>query len=128
MHCQDGDIRLVNVTSVLNTIEGSVEICYASMWRGVYASYSKIPWTVREASVVCRQLHYAPVAVKAYTTSENKRGSGNMAFSVLYCIGYEKKLTDCYHSPQGYLDLYYDLYVVSVGCQGEVKQLDNMSY
>ena len=121
MDCQDGDIRLLNVTAVLPIIDGIVEVCYANKWERIYVSYSNIPWTVREASVVCRQLHYAPVAVKAYTTSKYQRGSGNVAFSVLYCIGYEKKLTDCYHSPPGYLDEYASLYAVSVGCQGEVK-------
>ena len=41
-------------------VEGMVHICYDGQW-GMAIGPS---WTLREASVVCRQLHYAPVALK----------------------------------------------------------------
>ena len=121
--CHDGDIRLVNViTYVPNTIEGSVEVCYANQWGAVYATYSYIPWTLREASVVCRQLHYAPVSVNTYTTYKYQAKNGNFSFSDIYCIGYETKLTNCSHLPPGYIYSEYSLpYAVSVGCQGKAN-------
>ena len=75
-------------------------------------------WTLSEASVVCRQLHYAPVALKALTYSRNNAVTENIAFSQFYCVGYEKKILDCYHDPPGYYyDNYYNIYV-AVRCQG----------
>ena len=99
------------------TIEGRVEICYGGQWGVVYAS-GWWAWTLMEASVVCRQLHYAPVALKAFTYSRYGVGTGRVSFSQAYCIGYESKLTDCYHSAPGYYG-YYSYYAVAVRCQGK---------
>ena len=115
--CQDGDVRLANGTRGLETIEGRVEICYGGQW-GVVGADGQWAWTLREASVVCRQLHYAPVALKAFTYSRYGVGTGRVSFSQTYCIGYESKLTDCYHSAPGYYD-YYSYYAVAVRCQGK---------
>ena len=117
--CQDGDVRLANGTRGLETIEGRVEICYGGQWGVVYASGQWL-WTMREAGVVCRQLHYAPVALKAFTYSKYGVGTGRVSFSQAYCIGYESKLTDCYHSAPGYYENYFSYYAVAVRCQGNL--------
>ena len=75
-------------------------------------------WTLSEASVVCRQLHYAPVALKALMYSRDIVPAGNITFSQFYCAGYEKKILDCYHDPPGYYDNGYNFYV-AVRCQGK---------
>ena len=71
--------------------------------------------------MVCRQLQYAPVAVKAYTIPIY--GAGRVSFSLRNCIGYESNLIYCYHSPPGYLYTFSSSYAVAVRCQGEVKIL-----
>ena len=111
----DGDIRLVNGTNGTigpGIIEGVVQVCYAGRW-GVVTSST---WTLREASVVCRQLHYAPVALKASKYPRNYAITENITFSQFGCVGYEKKILDCYHGPPGYDD--YNNYNVAVRCQG----------
>ena len=118
--CQDGDVRLANGTTGPNTIEGRVEICYGSQWGVVYVAVGT-SWTLREASVVCRQLQYAPVALDAFTYSKYGVGTGNVSYSEVYCIGYESKLIGCLNSPPGYyVDVVYN-YAVDVRCQGEEK-------
>lgn len=47
--CADGEVRLSNGTVAT---EGTVEICYDSLWRLVAATN----WVDRNAAVVCRQL------------------------------------------------------------------------
>ena len=64
-----------------------VNVCYGGRWGMV----SGPAWTLSEASVVCRQLHYAPVALKALTYSRDIAPAGSIAFSQFYCAGYEKK-------------------------------------
>ena len=118
--CQDGDVRLANGTTGPDTIEGRVEICYVGQWGVVYATVWT-PWTWREASVVCRQLQYAPVALEAFSYSKYGVGTGNVSLSDVYCIGYESKLIDCVYSPPGYYLYYAYNYAVGVRCQGEEK-------
>ena len=116
--CLDGDVRLVNATNGTigpGIIEGVVQICYAGRWGVVSGSV----WTLSEASVVCRQLHYAPVALKALVYSRDIATTGNITFSQFYCAGYEKKILDCYHDPPGYYDNYYYIFFVAVRCQGK---------
>ena len=115
--CQDGDVRLANGTTGPDTIEGRVEICYGGRWGVVYAA-GGTTWTLREDSVVCRQLQYAPVALEAFTYSKYGVGTGNVFISEVYCIGYESKLIDCSYNPPGYYENYW-YYAVSVRCQGE---------
>ena len=95
-------------------IEGIVQICYGGRWGVV----TRTTWTHSEASVVCRQLHYAPVALKALTYLRNNAETENISFSQFYCVGYEKKILDCYHSPPGYYGNYLNIYV-AVRCQGK---------
>ena len=118
--CQDGDVRLANGTTGPDTIEGRVEICYGGQWGVVYA-LGGTPWTLREASVVCRQLQYAPVALEAFTYSKYGGGTGNVSFSEVYCIGYESDLIDCFYNQPGYYDYHGSKYAVGVRCQGEDK-------
>ena len=123
VHCDDGDVRLVNATSGPNTIEGRVEACYADQWGPVYVLKGyQFLWTLREASVVCRQLQYSPVAVNTYTISTygSAHISGNVSLSQVYCTGYESKLIYCYHIPPLYnIYNYFSGYAVTVSCQGE---------
>eukprot|EP00731_Ephydatia_muelleri_P038472 Em0775g1a len=77
--CLDGDVRLVNGTNGTigpGIIEGMVEIFYGGQWGVVTGSV----WTLSEASVVCRQLHYAPVALKALMYSRDIVPAGNITF------------------------------------------------
>eukprot|EP00731_Ephydatia_muelleri_P038678 Em0857g1a len=118
--CLDGDVRLVNGTNGTigpGIIEGMVEIFYGGQWGVVTGSV----WTLSEASVVCRQLHYAPVALKALMYSRDIVPAGNITFSQFYCAGYEKKILDCYHDPPGYYDNGYNFYV-AVRCQASCYQ------
>ena len=76
--------------------------------------------------MVCRQLQYAPVAVKAYTISIYgiAKVAGKVSFSQPYWTGYESKLMYCYHSPPGYFyTSRFSSYAVAVRCQGELKLL-----
>ena len=114
----DGEVRLANGTRGLETIEGRVEICYGGQWGVVYAS-GQWSWTLREASVVCRQLQYAPVALKAFAYSKYGIGTGRVFYSQIYCYGYESKLTDCHHSAPGYNEDYSNNNAVAVWCQGK---------
>lgn len=93
-------------------VEGMVHICYDGHW-GMAIGPS---WTLREASVVCRQLHYAPVALKAFTYSTN-----STAILQFYCVGYEKKIFDCDHPPLEYYKNSYSHVAAAGGvkCQGE---------
>ena len=114
--CLDGDVRLVNATNGTirpGIIEGVVQICYGGQW-GVVSGPA---WTLSEASVVCRQLHYAPVALKAFSYPRDIATAGNITFSQFYCVGYEKKILDCYHVHPGFYDNSYDNYL-AVRCQG----------
>ena len=120
--CHDGDVRLANGTTGPGTIEGRVEICYGGHWGVVYGTV-RTTWTPREASVVCRQLQYAPVALEAFTYSKYGGGTGNVSFSNVYCIVYESKLINCFYNPPGYYANFYYWYNYAVGvrCQGEEK-------
>ena len=115
--CLDGDVRLVNATNGTigpGIIEGVVQICYGGRWGVVTGS----TWTLSEASVVCRQLHYAPVALKALMYSRDIAPAESITFSQFYCAGYEKNILYCYHNPPGYYNNYYNIYV-AVRCQGK---------
>ena len=57
-------------------IEGMVQICYDGRW-GVVSGPA---WTLSETSVVCRQLYYAPVALKALVYSRDISPRGNITF------------------------------------------------
>ena len=116
--CLDGDVRLVNATNGTigpGIIEGVVQICYDGRWGVVTGSV----WTLSEASVVCRQLHYAPVALKALMYSRAIVQAENVAFSLFNCVGYEKNILDCYHGPPGYYEIYNNIAAVGVRCQGK---------
>ena len=116
--CLDGDIRLVYTTNGTigpDIIEGMVEICYGGRWGVVTGS----AWTLSEASVVCRQLDYAPVALKALVYSRDIAPAGSITFSHFYCAGYELNILDCYHDPPGYYNYYDNPFSVAVRCQGK---------
>ena len=80
--------------------------------------------------MVCRQLHYAPVALNAFTTST---GYGydiipDVTFSQIICAGNEKRILDCYHGPLGYYEgPLYDNVAAGVRCQGK-EDIWNYSY
>lgn len=70
-------------------VEGMVHICYDGHW-GMAIGPS---WTLREASVVCRQLHYAPVALKAFTYSTNSK----LYYNSIVLVMRKKSLTVTIH-------------------------------
>ena len=50
--CGEGDIRLAGGETMM---QGRVEVCHNQTWWAVIASYY---WDLRDATVVCRHLHY----------------------------------------------------------------------
>ena len=61
--CQDGDIRLVGGSSIL---EGRVEMCYSGVWGTVCHDQ----WGTADASVVCRQLEFSSRGLASRATYE----------------------------------------------------------
>ena len=51
--CTEGDLRLAGGETAM---EGRVEVCHNQMWWAVSGSSSY--WDFRDATVVCRHLHY----------------------------------------------------------------------
>ena len=49
--CTEGDVRLAGGET---TLKGRVEVCHNQTWWAVSGSY----WDFRDATVVCRHLHY----------------------------------------------------------------------
>ena len=49
--CTEGGVRLAGGETVM---EGRVEVCHNQIWWAVSGSY----WDFRDATVVCRHLHY----------------------------------------------------------------------
>ena len=49
--CTEGDVHLVGGETVM---EGRVEVCHNQTWWAVSSYY----WDYRDATVVCRHLHY----------------------------------------------------------------------
>ena len=61
MLCQNGDIRLVNGTTIY---EGRVEICWNETWGTVCDGF----WSGFDAIVACRQLGFLTVGMKHIST------------------------------------------------------------
>ena len=60
--CTEGDVRLAGGETVM---EGKVEVCHNQTWWAVSGSY----WDYRDATVVCRHLHYPANCEFCNTTS-----------------------------------------------------------
>lgn len=50
--CGEGDVRLAGGETMM---QGRVEVCHNQTWWAVSGSYT---WDLRDATVVCRHLHY----------------------------------------------------------------------
>ncbi|XP_028407294.1 deleted in malignant brain tumors 1 protein-like [Dendronephthya gigantea] len=75
---------------------GRVEVLYHGYW-GTICDYS---WSMRDATVVCRQLGYLD-AVKTLQRNEFPPGSGQIWLSQVTCTGKEQNITSCSHRPWG---------------------------
>ncbi|XP_028407292.1 deleted in malignant brain tumors 1 protein-like [Dendronephthya gigantea] len=75
---------------------GRVEVLYHGYW-GTICGYS---WSMRDATVVCRQLGYLD-AVKTLQRNEFPPGSGQIWLSQVACTGKEQNITSCSHRPWG---------------------------
>ncbi|XP_028407291.1 deleted in malignant brain tumors 1 protein-like [Dendronephthya gigantea] len=75
---------------------GRVEVLYHGYW-GTICGYS---WSMRDATVVCRQLGYLD-AVKTLQRNEFPPGSGQIWLSQITCTGKEQNITSCSHQPWG---------------------------
>lgn len=121
--CRNGDVRLVDGIVDPKTVQGRVEVCYGNQWGAVYAYRYGLPWTLREASVVCRQLVKVPLALSAHSSStDGSQLPERVSFSHFSCTGYEDKLIDCIHGPPGYYWYNEDPLTVSVSCQVSCNQ------
>jgi len=88
VNCTTGDVRLVDGR---NEMEGRVEVCYNWVWWAVDDSY----WDIRDATVVCRHLHYPSNWVIPLTTAIFGRGNATILVRDFRCNGYENSLYEC---------------------------------
>ncbi|XP_022088748.1 deleted in malignant brain tumors 1 protein-like [Acanthaster planci] len=89
-HVNAVPVRLVNGNT---PSEGRVEISYQNQWGTICHS----GWSIREASVVCRQLGYRS-ASQAWRGAHFGRGSGPIFLNNVQCDGYETNIDQCDHT------------------------------
>ncbi|XP_038066607.1 scavenger receptor cysteine-rich domain-containing group B protein-like [Patiria miniata] len=91
----NGDLRLV---AGGDSAQGQVEINY----QGVWGTVCDTDWTIKDATVVCRQLGFKPArASLSYSYFLDADSINPIFFDNVECEGSEAKLEDCVHSWRG---------------------------
>ncbi|XP_032081343.1 deleted in malignant brain tumors 1 protein-like [Thamnophis elegans] len=87
----EGDVLFMQLVDGPNRCAGRVEVTYFSNWRSVVCGED---WDIRDAQVVCDELHCG-TALAAVTDGSFGKGNGGPLMTKVHCSGMESLLMSC---------------------------------